>query len=150
MNKSKLISLLSGCLFLQGCVGVVVCSRETKTVENPTIMETPWVDGVMNGRSSTEYTTGWLKANWGTPANVKVGSAGAEEVWTYTFKRQCWCGVVPMVVIPIPLVVPTGAEKVVFKVREGRVVSAQTVQRHTGGAVTGLLSTEGPFAMAGH
>ncbi len=150
MNRVSLIPLLPVCLLLQGCVGVVVCGRDTKTIKNPTIMEPPHVASVMEGVGGTEYTTVWLKAHWGTPTEVKTVSAETEEVWTYNLKRQCWWGVVPMVIIPIPLVVPTGAEKVAFQIRDGRVLSAETVQRHTAGAAAGLLSAEGPFAIADH
>ncbi len=150
MNRFSLIPLLSACLLLQGCVGVAVCSRDTKTLKNPVIMETPHVASVMEGVGATEYTTVWLKDHWGTPTRVQAASAGIEEVWTYNLKRQCWCGVVPMLIIPSPLVVPTGAENVAFKVCDGRVLSAETVQRSSGGAAVGLLSAEGPFAVAGH
>lgn len=147
MSTFKLISILPVLLLLQGCVGVGVWSKERTTINNPSISEAARLDGVMRGREGLDYTAPWLQSHWGAPKSISPGSAASEELWTYQFK-QCWCGVIPMVVIPIPLVLPAGHEKVVFMVRDGRVISAQRVESHRSGAGFGLIGPDGSWAGA--
>ena len=150
MRTFRLVAVLVACLLSQGCVGVLVCSKASTTIKRPFINPTgPDVECVSEGFGGNEYTGSWLKSNWGTPKSVKAVSGSNEELWTYQFKRQCWCGVIPMVIIPIPLVVPTGTEKAVFLLRDGRVVSAKRAKWWRGGAMAGLVGPEGPFAGAG-
>jgi hypothetical protein len=101
MSTLKLIAILPGFLLLQGCVGVGVWSKERTTINTPSISEAARLDGVSHGREGLDYTAAWLQAHWGAPKSTGPGSAAAEELWTYEF-NQCWCGVIPMVVIPIP------------------------------------------------
>lgn len=142
----RFVSVLAVSLLSQGCVGVFVGGRDTTTIKNPSVIAVAGVDGVKEGSSSAEYTAAWLKSNWGSPASVKAVSGGAEERWTYDFEQQCWCGVMPMLIIPVPLMVPTGHEKVVFLLKDGRVVSAKRVKQYRAMAIAGLFSPEGPFA----
>ena len=138
MSPFRFIPVLAVCLLLQGCVGVLVGSRDTTTIPNPSISKAAYLGAVARGGGSAEYTAEWLRSNWGAPASIKAASEGTGELWTYDFKRQCWCGVMPMVIIPIPLMVPTGTEKVVFLLRDDRVVNAKRVEWRTSGVGGGL------------
>jgi len=148
MSTAKLTAILPVFLLLQGCVGVGVWSKEKTAISNPTISDTVRLDGVTSGREGSAFTAAWLQAHWGAPKRVSPGSAAGEELWTYEF-GQCWCGVIPMVVIPIPLVLPTGSEKMVFLLRDGRVVSAECVDSRHGGVGFGLIGPDGPWAGGG-
>jgi hypothetical protein len=45
-----------------------------------------------------------------------------------------WNGIVPFVIVPIPLLLPVGKEEVCFVMHNGNVVSArQTVKQRSGG-----------------
>jgi hypothetical protein len=145
MNALKLTVILSASLFLQGCVGVGIWSKEKTAIDNPSISDAVRLDGVMRGREGSAYTAAWLQSHWGPPKGVRPGSATGEELWTYEF-GQCWCGVIPMLVIPIPLVLPAGHEHVVFVIRDGRVIGAQRVESRRSGAGFGLIGPDGPWA----
>jgi len=135
MSTFRLLAVLVACMLSQGCVGILVGSRDTTTTENPSLSKTADVDGVLGVSDGVKYNGPWLRSHWGTPSTVKSEVEGA-EVWTYGFGQQCWCGVMPALVIPIPLMIPTGTEKVVFLLRDDQVVSATQVKwRRSGGGV---------------
>ena len=150
MKALALIAVVLAGMLTQGCVGVLVGGRETTEIKDPFISGVgPWSQSVHEGAHDTVYTAEWLRSKWGEPASVRIAPAGAVERWTYKSKRQCWFGVMPMVIIPIPLMVPTGHEKIEFVLEAGRVVSARRVRWHTGGVMAGLFSAEGPFSTCG-
>ena len=132
MNKSrsgvKLIPILTACLLAQGCVGVLVGRRSTETFKQPSIAEKPATYAIGDATSWREAATSdWLRDHWGKPASIRPGPPETQgELWTYKF-GPVWDGVVPCLIVPIPLVLPLGREKVVFLVREGEVVSADVL-----------------------
>jgi len=69
-----------------------------------------------------------LRARRGDPDDVERVS-GAAERWTY-HEGLRWGGVIPIVVIPVPLAVPIGREHVVYTL-EGGVVRGATYVRQT-------------------
>ena len=116
--------LLLHCLLLQGCVGGAVIKSNTE----------PYHWGGSSTKTNVEvYTSTWLTTNYGKPTTVSTN--GIEEVWTYQF-GHIWAGVMPVVVVPIPLAVPVGGDKIVFVLRDNHIVSAtQSRQQTIGGAV---------------
>jgi hypothetical protein len=69
-----------------------------------------------------------LLEEWGEPDSRDECPDGS-ECWRYNgFVR--WAGVVVIVFVPIPLVVPTGLEHVDFTVRDDRVVRAHSSANH--------------------
>ena len=151
MNAFKLIPVLA-CLLGNGCVGVGgwVCRTETAAFYQPYISDVAGLSGVRDqpwrGDTNTvTYSAEWLRSHWGEPKSITSGLP-SEEVWTYKF-GTCWSGVIPMLVIPIPLVLPLNSEKIMFQIRDGQVVRArrQTSARSGGGAGFGL-GPEGPWA----
>jgi hypothetical protein len=126
-------------LLSQGCVGFYVRHTQDTTINDPVINNDPKVDGVeehhpMEVTNSVEYTTAWLEGHWGKPTSVRpVADDDGGAIWTYKF-RHCWCGLIPTVIVPIPLMLPVGREKVLFVVRKGRVVGAVVVVPWTSGS----------------
>lgn len=147
MKTLKFISVLALSLLLQGCVGIIVGGRDTTTIKSPSINPIVALEGVGQGSHGTEHTSEWLKSNWGSPASVKTVPGSGAERWTYDFTGHCWVGVMPVVIIPIPLMVPMGREKVVFQIEDGRVISAKCVKWYRAGVLAGQ-GLEGPFATA--
>src|SRR2546423_6088914 len=136
----SLILFATLCPLLQGCVGVVVLKPHTEVISDPVIGRY-WHDpDAVSKRNSSEatnaviYTSEWLQASWGAPNHISHISADTEEVWTYRL-RPVWEGVVPLVIIPIPLALPLGREQVCFTLRAGRVVSASITKAWMVGGV---------------
>jgi hypothetical protein len=154
----KLSFVLAAALFTQGCVGIVTRGMETRKFEPPMVAA---LSATYNVGSSTEAwgeprvespTSMWIKDHWGQPAHIRVSnSPSQQELWTYRFERK-WCGLLAWVVVPIPLVLPLGQERVVFQVEDGRVIKAEVTTLGGYEAVAGCWGPEGPglFARADH
>lgn len=149
-GMAKLLPLLCLALLGQGCVGGGAFVRKTVTIQNPEIGKTPAVWNVrqQGPRSETDAvgdSKAWLEEHWGKPARLVPSSAqGGGDIWTYRF-GCLWSGVVAVVVLPIPLALPVGRERVSFLVQDGRVVSAKVVRHRTCGAIAGCII--GPCGM---
>jgi hypothetical protein len=147
----KLILFAVFCLLLQGCVGVGVLKTHTKVINDPEISlysNNPSPDDVGKrsspaGTNAVIYTTGWLQTYWGHPNSITRIVGSPDEIWTYK-SRLIWEGVIPFVIIPIPLVLPVRKEKVCFTLHDGRVINASITQEcMVGGTYGVILSPEG-------
>ena len=138
----KIILLLILSLFAQGCVGIMTLRTKSVTFLNPKIWDyadhlgVEWQD-IENKASAKTYNSVWLDSHWGKPARIKSPSPqGNIETWTYDFGRR-WNGIVPMIGIPIPLVIPVGREQVEFTFKDDQVVNARLVYEQEYEAVAG-------------
>src|SRR5580658_85638 len=137
----KIAPLLIFCLFTQGCVGIAVLKTQSATSVNPEIPIVRLFDDRCLisrdaiGTSADVYTATWLEAHWGKPKSIRhPGATDSDEIWTYQFNLN-WNGVVAAVLVPIPIVLPVGRERVQFVLRHGVVVSGkETWTRWVGGA----------------
>jgi hypothetical protein len=166
MNKVdlRLMPILVVFLFGQGCVGVFTFGKHVQTINTPSVIDhaaPPSAGSLYSERKpvqevtavtygadiirSSNPTASWLREKWGDPKSIKhVATQPPQEIWTYTF-GWTWGGVIPCLIVPIPLVVPTGKEKVVFVLQNGRVVSAEVTEAtdHYSGFFP--ISPEGPY-----
>ena len=143
--------LMGACLMTQGCVGVFALRTQRHSADAPIVCEKPALYLASSPTDGTTNPTGkWLREHWGEPASVRVVSTEPQaELWTYRFGHP-WRGIIPCVIIPIPLVLPVEQEKVVFMVKEGRVVSADiSTLRWSGGAAGYLMGPEPRFGASG-
>ena len=160
MNKGislpKLTSVLAASVLAQGCVGIVLRGTEGQTFEPAWVAEKPAAHAVGStpSRSSDRElgkeapTTIWLSDHWGKPSHVKrVAKPAQIELWTYDFDRK-WCGVLPCIVVPIPLLLPVGRERVVFHIRDGVVAKADVITLGGYQAIA-AFGPEGPMAESG-
>jgi hypothetical protein len=136
------------CVLLQGCVGAVVLKTRTEVINDPVIQFDSEIPQPISRKDSPEgtntvvYTPELLLKYWNSPDLVSHG-AGSEEIWTYK-SRLVWKGVIPFVIVPIPLILPLGKETVCLTLRDGHVVSASMTRSHTAGATFGMyLNPEG-------
>jgi hypothetical protein len=137
----KLISALTLCLLSQGCVGVAIVKTRTATYQNPRVSNEAGIYGLgqpdTSQTNSIPYTTTWLEEHWGKPKSIRhVGAGGLDEVWVYKFD-PLWIGVVPIVLVPIPLLLPTEREQVQFVLRDGQVISGKVRESHSVGGAFG-------------
>ena len=143
----KLTSVLAVCLLVQGCVGLALFGTKTSTLDPPAIKDNAKFDNVWEyggSKNIPKLSAAMLRSNWGEPVSVEQSSTTNQvEIWTYKFDR-IWCGITPCLVVPVPLVLPIGRQKVFFFVREGQVIKAEVVKSGSAGAVFFLLTAEGP------
>jgi hypothetical protein len=146
MKKLILFAIL--CLTLQGCVGVVIPKTRTKVISDPVVSVYKDVPDAVRARNlseatksvmeTTNCTSEWLRTYWGDPQQISHLSENLDEIWTYK-SGLVWEGVVPFVIIPIPLVLPVAHEKVCFMLHDGRVVSASVTRSCTVGGTYGII-----------
>jgi len=153
VNKTILLfkctPILAVALFTQGCVGIVTRGMNSKTFAPATVAEKPApysVAGSTRTFGPENPTSLWLRQHWGEPSYIKqITRPTASEVWTYNFDHK-WCGVIPIIVVPVPLLLPVGRERVIFQIQNGKVASAKVTT--LGGHQTWAgLSSEGPAAI---
>ena len=141
------IALMGVCLLVQGCVGGWIQTRQAKTVDAPSVGDKLYaqpsyfpVYEAGSSRGAGSPTTNWLREHWGEPTSIRRASNRAqEEVWTYKRGRVSY-GMVPCVIVPIPLILPLESRKVAFGVHEGRVFKARVVDYSKNeGWIAGLI-----------
>lgn len=122
-KATALVFLVLVCLFSQGCVGVVLRQSRSEAFEPVKIARERQIDGANLGKD--KESAEWLMEHWGKPTRVeRISQPVIGEKWTYDFKRR-WCGVLPCIIIPIPLVLPVAKDTVVFDIRGGSVERAE-------------------------
>ena len=144
----KLILFGALCLVLPGCVGFVVPKTRTRVINNPevsvfkgSVVDSVWESSGTNAPnpySRTNCPAGWLRAHWGAPDLVCRLPANSDEIWTYK-SDLAWKGIVPFVIIPIPLILPVTREKICFDLHDGHVVSASITTSYTAGGTYGFI-----------
>ena len=142
-----LIPILAVSLLTQGCIGVGLFGRKTETLDSPRIAGTG-IENVFDyhgfEHGSRIITVDQLRTDWGDPLSITPASTGCqEELWTYEFGR-IWCGIAPLLVVPVPLVVPVGRQKVVFFLKDGQAIKAEVTNSGSSGFAFFLLTAEGP------
>lgn len=101
---------------LSGCFGIAVnspveCVNETPYTGVHDFFSMPSVNKErLTPKASTKAE--FLK-KWGDPDKV-ISAAEKEDVWVY--ERNLWCGVIPIAIIPVPLILPVcdGFDKIYF------------------------------------
>lgn len=152
---TKRILLATLCLALQGCVGVVVPKTRTTVISDPVVETYSGIDyvfsrsapdrfhdwyrpDVTNGLCTSQCTSEWLQRYWGNPSHINHASGASEEIWIYKFDTA-WEGMVPFVIIPIPLMLPVAKEKVCFSLHDGHVVGANVTKSIVVGGTYGFI-----------
>jgi len=138
----KRISYLALVLLVQGCVGGGALTKHSEVVRDPVVPDIAgpalYPRDLSKMTNNVVYTAAWLETHWGKPASItQAGAGGRDEIWTYKF-RLIWEGIVPVVVIPLPLALPVEREKVQFVLHDGCVTSATQSQRKTVGGAVGF------------
>jgi hypothetical protein len=95
-------------------------------------------NGAFNGSFTSQCTSEWLQWHWGSPSQIHHAAGGSEEIWTYKFDTV-WEGIMPIVIIPIPLMLPVAKEKVCFSLHDGRVISASVTKSIVVGGTYGVI-----------
>jgi hypothetical protein len=128
-RAASVLVALSACL-VQGCVGlgiVTVGAGEIETA-NPEVVVYPSRDVFLKSGYQPETTSDGLLATLGMPDSHKCDSQG-REIWSYKEKEWGWSGLFAFVlIVPIPLMVPTGSTTTEFDIVKGKVLHARSKQ----------------------
>jgi hypothetical protein len=114
MSKSLLIvCIIIISLMMSGCVGYDIVKPEECRNETPTINARIYSDWNKHPPEAHSTKADFTKA-WGKPDVIATNSDNSE---TWTYNRRLWCGVVPIIIIPVPLLLPAcdGFERIEFE-----------------------------------
>jgi hypothetical protein len=143
-TSTKIIPALLLCLLVQGCVGIAAVKTKTQTFPDPKISEEPMAGGLsqrdLSQTHAVVYDAAWLDSHWGKPGKVRH-TGELDETWVYKF-GPTWNGVVPVILVPIPILWPSGREQVRFVLRDGQVISGK--QRESRSVGSGFGCSAGP------
>jgi len=150
-RRLRVVPLLILCVLASGCVGFNVTTTKTQSFEHPELGDRAYPHALRStaawGSNAPTYTSAWLESHWGRPKAIRPAAAPESgEVWIYSFDLN-WNGAILFVLLPIPLEVPVGRERVELLVRDGRVVSGKQRFMHTTGGVLG--EWVGPCGLTG-
>ena len=126
--RYQLLLIVPLMMCLPGC-GYLVQSN--KKVEYQTVALGARRGDLWKGASTDcqPCTEAFLRSNWGEPSNRAIDENGI-TVWTYNNGLK-WVGASPVVIVPLPLFVPSGKEKIQFGIKDGQIkfVKHFTVRR---------------------
>jgi hypothetical protein len=120
-------SLLSGC-----CVGGVAVYSKTKTMEHFSLGPT---DDLHPETKAENPTEAMVQELWGKPDSKRNEKDGV-VVWRYKGVLS-WAGLVPMPLIPVPLIAPTGHDCIDIYIKDGVAVKAHMSITYCAGACAG-------------
>ena len=137
----KLTILIVAFLF-SGCVGVATMHNSEKKYDdlNFKLMGRGFLFD--DQEENHNYSKSDVIEIWGQPDSKDI--RGNVEYCRYKQESLAWAGVIPMVVIPIPLVVPVGNNSVTLGFIDNELVSATSLYRDGSLAVCGAFLMDHP------
>jgi len=137
---TKFLALIISITLLPGCVGIWAINNSEKTYEPEKVALGD------RGHLSLKYPPKRLiKAEvvdkWGDP-DEKVKESSSER-WVYKQKKLSWAGLMPFIIVPIPLVIPTGHNKASLTFSEELLIKVKCEeQKIHNGFICGLWVNE--------
>ena len=148
IGRRLALSLVAVLVFVAtGCIGAVVHWNDRQSIPEPFIgwsSEGVWVaasGGALmsgsEGRTGMPATREQVTSHWGPPDEVeRIGDH--EERWTDDGALR-WNGIMlALVIVPVPLIVPVGHDRVTFVVRDDRIVEAEVLTEDEAAALLGV------------
>ena len=93
-------------------------------------------------KENQKYTKKSVLEIWGEPDSKVV--EGSIEIWRYNQEGFAWAGLIPIVIIPIPLVAPVGKNGVVLSFNGNELIKASEDRREGGVAMCGWFLMDHP------
>lgn len=126
---------------MSGCVGVITMHNPTRTYTGEAVK--PGGRGYCCSGSETVTRRADVEAAWGAPD--RAWHEGGREFWRYRQPDLAWAAIMPVLIVPLPLGIPTGYNATTFAFDGDRLVSAQAAEREGLIALCGLfLNDENP------
>lgn len=145
VTNRKLVLTTTLLLFplLGGCVGMsIIHPGKFGSIQGPNVScKVPDSPGCMG---SIGNSCDALIRHWGDPAKTSV--SGQQRRLTYK-QGLSWAGIMPIVIVPIPLAVPSGHKTVTFTCDGDNVVEASGITTKNSGLYCGLLMSNDGFSL---
>jgi len=115
------------CVFIvaltqSGCIGLIVnataeCKNETPFIGVHDIFI--WTPPISEEASPKGSTKAEFLKDWGEPDEI-ISTSENEGTWIYN--RKLWCGVIPVFLLPVPLILPVcdGFDRIEFHGNEAK------------------------------
>jgi hypothetical protein len=123
--------------FLSGCVGIGFVHSKVDEYDGFLLGPKPEV----RGGGNVGITQADVKSQWGTPDKIEDG-ATAKQRWIY-YDGLSWAGVIPMIGIGIPLLVPSGRDYVEMVFDGDKAFRARRSRTGWSGFICGFLDEGG-------
>lgn len=144
-NVVQKLTLIVIIFLLSGCVGVATMHNPEKKHEDLKFKLMGRGFLFDNQEENHNYSKSDVVEVWGQPDSKEV--SGNVEYWRYKQGVLAWAGVIPMIVIPIPLVAPVGKNSVTLGFIGNELVSATSQYRHGSLAVCGMFLMDNPSGL---
>lgn len=138
------IFVIGMCLLLTACAGVVVIHNPKKNYDGMQfkLMGRGYISG---SEERISYQKADVLQAWGEPDSKKA--KGEIEYWRYEQDGLAWAGLVPVLVIPVPLVVPVGKNHATLGFSGDELVSAVRKDRTPAGGMCGMFLMDQPSSL---
>lgn len=119
----KRIATLALLITLSSCIGFIAHGRSTRQIEQPYLTQER--RSVKYPENNHSYTPTDVEQLWGAPDKKKTISPNT-EAWVYNDNSELrWTGIILLaVLIPVPIMVPTGRDGTELYFERGRLESA--------------------------
>lgn len=130
-----------------GCIGVIRYYDVVDQIDAPQIA--PYDRRTLYSRPTwSRMTRADLEHLWGPPDSVEFveGAEGAERVERWNYESDTWHlhGIMPVLILPLPLVLPYGNSRVTMTLEGDEVTSAESLRSSGGCALIGpFMGPEG-------
>lgn len=141
--RIELLAILAFIPFLHGCVGLGVVYGKEDECNSPVILEKAAIS--CNQPKAEVVTKQAVALKWGEPDSKYT--QGVAEYWTYKVDTG-YVGIVPMIGVGIPLILPLRANKVILTIENEKLSKATTVQTGWSGYMCGMLNENARWGCA--
>jgi hypothetical protein len=120
---------------IQGCAGVLTSTSESVNLTNAVPSETRgyFVKADLKTAPTTKEN---IITYWGTPD--KVTMRNSDEILEYNVGSSYWRGITPVFIIPIPLLIPGGQDKITLVFKEEKLTEVVLQSKAEGEHLCGI------------
>lgn len=125
-------------LLLSGCVGIGVVHSKVEEYGDFALSGKP----NLRPNEKGAVTKAELKSKWGEPDKIKNADDPRQQRWVY-YDGLSWAGVIPMIGIGIPLILPSGHDYVEITFADEKAIGARRSRTGWTGFACGFLDEGG-------
>ncbi len=110
----NLLAITLPIVFLHGCIGIGALGIGDRSSPTGSVLIFP-SKSILVHKEDQPLMADYVRSQWGEPNHRKQIDGGG-EIWEYRGETLRWHGLVPMILLPLPLVVPFGHDYVTFMI----------------------------------
>lgn len=134
----KRIIAVTSIFILSGCVGAgVLMPDESEAILSPSISSSK--GNYSSNHFEKKYTCSYVQEKWGEPDTISA----KDNKSTLLYKHDLvWAGVMPILIIPIPLAIPVGSKSTAIECNNDVVIKAYGTRTTFYGGYCGVISSK--------